>query len=339
MNENQITVVVDAMGGENSPEKTIKGCEIFLNNNSNVKLIIFGKKKLINNDFLNKHSEMINFVHCEEVILDGDKPSSILRSKKESSLRKAIEFIKSKNRIGFVSAGNTGAVTVLSTIILGTLNNIKRPAFCSMIPTSKGFCIMLDLGANKESNENQLLQFSIMGHAFAKIKNISSPKIAILNIGTEEGKGKGYLHETYNLINKSFLKDDFIGYIEPDQITSGKADVIITDGFTGNIALKTAEGLSKFITGNFKKIFRKNLINNIAYLILKKDLIKFSNTINPTKYNGAMVLGLNGIVVKSHGSATPEAFAQALKNCLEFIKKDINKLIIEELKMVNFVNE
>ena len=339
MNENQITVVVDAMGGENSPEKTIKGCEIFLNNNSNVKLIIFGKKKSINNNFLDKYSGMINFVNCEEVISDDDKPSSILRSKKESSLRKAIEFIKSKNHIGFVSAGNTGAVTVLSTIILGTLNNIKRPAFCSMIPTSKGFCIMLDLGANKESNENQLLQFSIMGHAFAKIKNISSPKIAILNIGTEEGKGKGYLQEAFNLINKSFLKNDFIGYIEPDQITSGKADVIVTDGFTGNIALKTAEGLSKFITGNFKKIFTKNIINNIAYLILKRDLIKFSDTVNPTKYNGAMVLGLNGIVVKSHGSATPEAFAQALKNCLEFIKKDINKLIIEELKMVNFVNE
>ena len=339
MNENQITIVVDAMGGDNSPEKTINGCEIFLNNNSNVKLIIFGNKNSINNNFLDKYSEMINFVHCEEVILDDDKPSSILRSTKESSLRKAIEFIKSKNHIGFVSAGNTGAVTALSTIILGTLNNIKRPAFCSMIPTSKGFCIMLDLGANKESNENQLLQFSIMGHAFAKIKNISSPKVAILNIGTEEGKGKGYLQKAFNLKDKSFLKNDFNGYIEPDQITSGKADVIVTDGFTGNIALKTAEGLSKFITGNFKKIFTKNIINNIAYLILKRDLIKFSNTVNPTKYNGAMVLGLNGIVVKSHGSATPEAFAQALKNCLEFIKKDINKLIIEELKMVNFVNE
>ena len=339
MNENQISIAVDAMGGDNSPEKTIKGCEIFLNNNSNIKLIIFGKKKSINNNFLDKYSGIINFVNCEEVILDDDKPSFILRSKKESSLRKAIEFIKSKNHIGFVSAGNTGAVTALSTIILGTLNNIKRPAFCSMIPTSKGFCIMLDLGANKESNENQLLQFSIMGHAFAKIKNISSPKVAILNIGTEEGKGKGYLHEAYNLINKSFLKNNFIGYIEPDQITSGKADVIVTDGFTGNIALKTAEGLSKFITGNFKKIFTKNIINNIAYLILKRDLIKFSDTVNPTKYNGAMVLGLNGIVVKSHGSATPEAFAQAVENCSEFIKKDINKLIIEELKKVNFVNE
>ena len=339
MTNNQKTIAIDAMGGENSPTKIIEGCKIFLKNNINVKLIIFGNKSLIDNNFLEKYSKTVSFIHCEEVILDNDKPSSILRSKIDSSMRKAIEFIKSKNNIGFVSAGNTGAVTALSKILLGTLQNIKRPAFCSMIPTLKGFCIMLDLGANKESNENQLLQFSIMGHAFAKIKNISSPKVAILNIGTEEGKGKGYLQEAFNLIDKSFLKNDFIGYIEPDQITSGNADVIVTDGFTGNIALKTAEGLSKFITGNFKKIFTKNIINNIAYLILKRDLIKFSNTVNPTKYNGAMVLGINGIVIKSHGSATPEAFAQALKNCLEFIKKDINKLIIEELNMVNLVNE
>ena len=339
MNENKITIAIDAMGGDDSPTKVIKGCEIFLKDNKNVKLIIFGNKKLIDLDFLDKYSEKISFVHCEEIILDNDKPSSILRSKKESSMRKGIEFIKSKNNIGFVSAGNTGAVTVLSKILLGTLKNIKRPAFCSMIPTSKGFCIMLDLGANKESNENQLLQFSIMGHAFAKIKNISNPKIAILNIGTEEGKGKEYLQEASDLISKSFLKNNFIGYIEPDQITSGKADVVVTDGFTGNIALKTAEGLSDFIMNNFKKIFAKSIINNIAYLILKKDLVVLSNTVNPTKYNGAIVLGLNGVVVKSHGKANPEAFAQALKNCLEFVKRDINRLINEELKLVDFVHD
>jgi len=339
MDQTQTTIAIDAMGGDNSPTKVIKGCELFLNNNKNVKLIIFGNKNLINNDFLEKYSEIVFFNHCEEIISDNDKPSSILRSKKDSSMRKAIEFIKSKNNIGFVSAGNTGAVTALSTILLGTLENIKRPAFCSMIPTLKGFCIMLDLGANKESNENHLLQFSIMGHAFSKINNISNPKVAILNIGTEVGKGKDYLQEAFNLISKSFLKNDFIGYIEPDQITSGIADVIVTDGFTGNIALKTAEGLSKFIMYNLKKIFKMGYINKIAYLILRNDLAKFSNTINPTKYNGAMVLGLNGVVIKSHGSASPEAFAQALKNCLEFVEKDINKLIIEELRLVNIVND
>ena len=338
MNYIQKTIAIDAMGGDNSPTKVIQGCEIFLKNNNQNKLLLFGDQELISKDFLNRYSN-VELIHCEEVISDDDNTSSILRAKKQSSMRKALEFIKTQDNIGFVSAGNTGAVTALSKIILGTLENIKRPAFCSMIPTSKGFCIMLDLGANKESNENQLMQFSIMGHAFAKIKNIDSPKVAILNIGTEQGKGKDYLHEASQLINNSFLKNNFIGYIEPDNITSGIADVIVTDGFTGNIALKTAEGLSNFIMKNFKNVFKKNTLNKLAYLILKKDLSNFSNVVNPTKYNGAIVLGLNGVVVKSHGSASPEAFAQAINNCLEFVDRDINKLIIKELKMVKFVNE
>ena len=142
-----------------------------------------------------------------------------------------------------------------------------------------------------------------------------------------------------DLITKSFLKNNFIGFIEPDQITSGKADVIVTDGFTGNIALKTAEGLSRFIMGNFKHIFSQNIINNLAYLIIKKDLKKFSSIVNPTKYNGAMVIGLNGVVVKSHGNTDSAGFAQALNNCFNFLKSDVNNLIINELKMVNFIND
>ncbi|MBI28324.1 MAG: Phosphate acyltransferase [Alphaproteobacteria bacterium MarineAlpha5_Bin11] len=333
------SIAIDAMGGDNSPKKIIDGCDIFLKENDNTNLIIFGDKSRIDNNFLEKYYKIVEFIHCDEVILDEDKPSSVLRSKKESSMRKALEYVKQNPNIGFVSAGNTGAVTALSTILLGTLENIKRPAFCSMIPTSFGACIMLDLGANKESNENHLLQFSIMGHAFAKINNISEPKVAILNIGTEEGKGKGYLQAASDLITKSFLKNNFIGFIEPDQITSGKADVIVTDGFTGNIALKTAEGLSRFIMGNFKHIFSQNIINNLAYLIIKKDLKKFSSIVNPTKYNGAMVIGLNGVVVKSHGNTDSAGFAQALNNCFNFLKSDVNNLIINELKMVNFIND
>ena len=332
-------IAVDAMGGDNSPEKVINGIKLFLNNNNDVKLIIFGDKKKIDSNFLQFYRDSIEFIHCEEVIYDQDKPSSVLRSKKDSSMRKALEYIKLNPKAGFVSAGNTGAVTALSKIIIGTLENIKRPAFCSMIPTYKGYSVMLDLGANKESNENHLLQFSIMGQAFAKINNINKPKIAILNIGTEEGKGKEYLQEAYNLISNSYLNEDFIGFIEPDQITSGKADVIVTDGFTGNISLKTAEGFSKFMTNNFKKVFTKNLVNNLAYLILKKDLKRFNEKVNPVNYNGAMVLGLNSVVVKSHGSANSEAFAIALKNCLNFLRCNINMSIIEELKLVNFIND
>jgi len=335
---NNFTIAVDAMGGDNSPHKVIMGCKIFLKNNDNTKLIIFGDKNKIENFDTNSHKN-ISLIHCDEIIKDDDKPSSILRSKKNSSMRKALEFIKENPSTGFVSAGNTGAVTALSKIIVGTLENIKRPAFCSMIPTNRGFSVMLDLGANKESNENHLLQFALMGHAFAKINNIKEPKIAILNIGTEEGKGKEYLQNAFNLISNSFLKNDFIGFIEPDKITSGDADVIVTDGFTGNISLKTAEGFSRFITKNFRGIFTKNLINNIAYLILKKDLHKFNERINPINYNGAMVLGLNSVVVKSHGSANPAAFAQALINCLNFLENNINNLIKNELKLISFNND
>jgi len=326
MDDIQINIAIDAMGGDNSPTKVIKGCEIFLNFNKKIKLIIFGNKNLISNNFLEKYSQMISFVHCEETIADNDVPSSVLRSKKNSSMRKAIEYIKSKKNIGFVSAGNTGAVTALSTILLGTLKNIKRPAFCSMIPTSKGFCIMLDLGANKESNENQLLQFSIMGHAFAKTKNISNPKVAILNIGTEEGKGKEYLQEAYNLINNSFLSNDFIGYIEPDQITMGKADVIVTDGFTGNIALKTAEGTANFISKNLK-----DALNKLSILLSYSSLKRFKNKLDPRKYNGAIFLGLQSPVVKSHGSTDSIGFANSINVCNKIVKANLIEKIESNL--------
>ena len=333
------SIAVDAMGGDNAPNKVLKGCEIFLDQIQNTNLVIFGKKNNIESKIKKNYLNQIEIIDCDEMILDDDKPLSILRTKKDSSMRKALEYIKSNLNVGFVSSGNTGALMALSKITLGTLENIDRPAICSLVPTTTGSAVMLDLGANKDCNEKHLLQFSIMGHAFAKINKIENPKIAILNIGTEETKGKEYLQEGSNLIINSFLKENFVGFIEADDITSGKADVIVTDGFTGNISLKTAEGLSKFMMNNFKEIFTKNILNKIAYMILKNDLAKFSRTINPTNYNGAMFLGLNGVVVKSHGSASPTAFAQALRNCLEFINGDINKLIYDELKMVNFIND
>ena len=212
---------------------------------------------------------------------------------------------------------------VISTVLMKTIKGIDRPAIASMLPTIKSETVMLDLGANKESNENQLLQFSIMGHAFAKIKNISSPKIAILNIGTEEGKGKGYLQEACNLIDKSFLKNDFIGYIEPDQITLGKADVIVTDGFTGNIALKTAEGTANFISKNFKRSLSK-----LSALLSYRSLKQFREKLDPRKYNGAIFLGLQSPVVKSHGSTDAIGFAHSIEVCHKIVKANI----IEKIK-------
>ena len=190
--------------------------------------------------------------------------------------------------------------------------------------------IFIDLGANKESNENQILQFSIMGHAFAKIKNISNPKVAILNIGTEEGKGKEYLQDAFNLIDKSFLKNDFIGYIEPDQITSGKADVIVTDGFTGNIALKTAEGTANFISKNLK-----NSLNKLSLLLSYSSLKKFKDKLDPRKYNGAIFLGLQSPVVKSHGSIDSIGFAHSINVCNKIVKAKLIEKIESNLITVD----
>ena len=187
-----------------------------------------------------------------------------------------------------------------------------------------GFCVA-----------KNLFQFAVMGYCYHSFfKDNKNPKIAIINIGIENNKGKEFLQEASELIANSFLKDNFIGFLEPDKITSGECDIIISDGYTGNIILKTAEGMSDYITGNLKKIFSKNLINKLAYKILEKDISLFKDNINPEKYNGAMLLGVDGVSIKSHGSASPLAFSFAIENCYQFIKKDINNKIRKQLEFL-----
>ena len=192
---------------------------------------------------------------------------------------------------------------------------------------------MLDLGANVTVDANTMLQFALMGYSYYSIieKNIN-PKIGIINIGTENNKGLEFLQESYDLISNTFLKKYFIGFIEPNKIFSGDCDIMISDGYTGNIMLKTAEGMSKFITTNLKNVFSKSLSNKIAYKILEKDLKKFKDQINPDIYNGATLIGLNGISVKSHGYATPYAFSCAIERCHEFIVNSLNLKIKETFK-------
>ena len=189
---------------------------------------------------------------------------------------------------------------------------------------------MLDLGANVNVNASNLLQFAFMGYSyFSIIDSKRDPKIGIINIGTENNKGLEFLQEAADLIENSFLKKNFIGFVEPNKITSGYCDIMISDGYTGNIMLKTAEGMSDFITSNLKKVFVKSFTNKIAYKILENDLKNFRDQINPEKYNGATLIGLNGISVKSHGNATPYAFSCALSKCYDFIVNDLNKKITE----------
>ena len=334
MSNRQITIAVDAMGGENSPYKILKGSEIFLNQNHLSKIIFFGDKLKIlstieENKILIKNYEIID---TQENVKDEDNVNTILRSRKNSSIYKGLEFVKENPDTGFVSAGNTAAIMILSRLIIGMIEGIDRPAICSPIPNRKKYSIMLDLGANVTVTPSNLLQFALMGYCYyLSINKRNKPKIGILNIGTENNKGLEFLQEASDLISKSFLKDYFIGFIEPNKITSGDCDIIISDGYTGNIMLKSAEGISDFITSNLRSMFNKSLINKISYKLIEKDLIKLKDQVNPEIYNGATLIGLNGISIKSHGNASPLAFNYALNRCYDFIYKDLNKQIINSI--------
>ena len=334
MNQNNITIAIDAMGGDGSPFKILKGTEIFLKNKKNINIIFFGKKINIENAIQNNKFKIINYkiINTEENIQNEDTPSVILRNRKDSSISRGLEYIKNIKHSGFVSAGNTAAIMILSKLKLGMLEGIDRPAICSIIPNPKNYSIMLDLGANVTSEAKSLFQFAIMGFCYHSIfKPNVNPKLAIINIGTEQNKGKDHLQEAMDLINNSFLKKYFIGFIEPNKITSGECDIMITDGYTGNIILKTASGMSDYITNNLKKVFTSSLKNKLAYKIIENDLKKFRDKINPEEYNGAIFIGIDGISIKSHGTSTSYAFSCAIERCYKFINNDINSKIKNEL--------
>ena len=331
----KITIAVDAMGGENAPYKVLKGVEIFLKNNNDVNIILLGNEDSINKVIKSRNISITNFTIINTTInvSDEDDAKTILRSREDSSIFKGLQIAKNEKFAGFVSAGNTAALMILSRMQLGMIEGIDRPAICSVIPSINDFSIMLDLGANVSVTPKSMLQFAVMGYCYHSIlKPGNDPKIGIINIGTENNKGLEFLQESYDLINNSFLSKNFYGFLEPNHITSGICDIILSDGYTGNIILKTAEGMSQFITDNLKTVFYKKMLNKIAYKILEKDLKIFKDQINPDKYNGATFIGVNGISVKSHGSASPYAFSCAIDSCYNFIKNDINLRIKSEIE-------
>ena len=337
MSERQIEIAIDAMGGENSPYKVLKGVEIFLQKEKNTKIIFFGDEVTINQN-INKHNlNVFNYeiVNTQDIISDEDNVNTILRSKKNSSIYKGLEFAKKNQNSGFVSSGSTAAIMVLSRLHMGMIEGIDRPAICSLVPSKKNYSLMLDLGANVIVSGSNLFQFALMGFCyFSIINNKRKPTIGILNIGTENNKGLEFLQEAADLILSSFLKEYFIGFIEPNKITSGYCDIIVSDGYTGNIMLKSAEGISNFITSNLRDIYNKSFINKISYKLIEKDLKKLKDQVNPDIYNGATLIGLNGISVKSHGNANPLAFSYALRQCHNFIYNDLNKKIIKSIKNI-----
>ena len=323
-----IIIAVDAMGGDNAPQKVLDGIELHHNKTENIFYNIFGNKESINSILKHKKINTNNFeiIHTDKKIMGEDSALTAAKRGKDTSMWLAIESVKNKTSDIVLSAGNTGALFVIAKLNLEMINNIDKPALSGLWPNKKGINVVLDLGANIECNEKNLKDFSIMGAALHKsLFPNETTKLALLNIGSEELKGNAIIKNTFQDLQKNINKlYEFKGYIEGNHIMDGDVNVIVTDGFTGNVALKTAEGTANFITSEIKKALTGNFLGKFSSFLNIKNINKFKNKLDPRSYNGAILLGLNSPVVKSHGGTDHVGFANALSVCEKIVK---NKLI------------
>ena len=323
----KVKIAIDAMGGENSPKKIIDGIELSLKTNKDNFFYLFGKKDILKKEILSKKkvADYCEIINSEDHILDDESPLTGAKKSKETSMWMTIDSLKEKKTDIALSAGNTGALLVISRLLLKTIDGISKPALAGLWPNQNNMNVVLDLGANIECNEKNLVDFACMGSAFFQsLFNKDRPKVSLLNVGLEEYKGNEILKKTFNILKDNEIKNfDFNGYIEGNHIMDGNVDVIITDGFTGNVALKTAEGTANFITKNLKKS-----LNKFSMILSYSGLKKFKNKLDPRKYNGAIFLGLQSPVVKSHGSTDSIGFANSIHVCNKIVKGNM----IEKIK-------
>ena len=335
-----ISIAIDAMGGDNSPDKTIHGIKIFLDKNKSKKdfiLNIFGKVDEIN-ILLKKYNIDFTFVKVidsKKVVSDEDTPMKAVKNSKDTSMWNCIQHqLEGKSDIS-LSAGNTGVLLVISRMILKMMNDVSKPALAGLWPNKTGMNVVLDLGANIECNDQNLVDFSELGSAlFKSLFPNQKPKVSLLNVGSEEIKGTEMLRTASKRLKELSSEDNFIykGYIEGNNIMAGETNVIVTDGFTGNIALKTAEGTAKFITQNLKKSLTENILTKFSLIFSYFSLKKFKEKLDPRKYNGAIFLGLNGPVVKSHGGIDSTGFYHSIDLCYKIVKGDLMNEIRKNLK-------
>ena len=338
----KITIAIDAMGGDNSPDKTIHGLSLFLkeNKSDDVFFNLFGDESKITNK-IKKYSikkDFYKIIHTASVVSDDETPLTAIKNSKNTSMWNCV-----KSQIGgdsniSLSAGNTGVLMVISKMILKMMSQVSRPALAALWPNQKGMTVVLDLGANIECSDDNLIDFSELGSALYKslYPNVT-PKVSLLNIGSEEIKGTESLKKAYIKLkelsnNKNFI---FKGYIEGNKLMDGDTDVIVTDGFTGNVALKTAEGTAKFITDNLKKSLTQNFFSKISLAFSYFALKSFKSKLDPRKYNGAIFLGLNGPVVKSHGGTDAVGFYHSIDLCYRMVKGNLLEEIRSNLSHLN----
>ena len=322
------------MGGDDAPGMVVEGIDIARQRHPHVMFLMFGDKARIEPLMarLPGLESACVLRHTDEVITNETKPSAALRGGKATSMRLAVDAVGSGEAAGVVSAGNTGALMALAKFVFKTLPGIDRPAIATYFPTERGASVMLDLGANVECDEHNLVQFAVMGEVFARnVLNREQPSIGLLNIGTEVLKGNEAVKKASAILQKSDLPIKFHGFVEGDDICAGTVDVIVTDGFTGNIALKTAEGTARMITRALKEALMGSFLAKIGTLLARSRLNEFRERLDPRRYNGAMLVGLNGICVKSHGSTDAIGFANAIGVAVNLIEGGFNERIKEDL--------
>ena len=333
-------IAIDAMGGDVGPAVMLAGAARAFRRRPDLQFIMFGDEATIRGE-VDRHGALasaVEIVHCDDVIQATDKPSQAIRRAKTSSMGRAIAAVKSGNANAALSAGNTGALMAMAKLSLRTMKGIDRPALAALLPTlGENDLVMLDLGANTESDTQNLVQFAVMGAAYARVVlDLPKPRVKLLNIGTEELKGTGQLKEAAAILREAdYLHLRFDGFTEGDKISVGDVDVVVTDGFSGNIALKTAEGTARFVTDLLRRAFTSSVRSKIGFLISRPATELLKHHLDPNNHNGAVFLGLNGLVVKSHGNANEKGVANAIRVAARMVREDITRKITEDLANIS----
>ncbi|MEE9424896.1 MAG: phosphate acyltransferase PlsX [Methylococcales bacterium] len=331
-----VTVAIDVMSGDHGLSETLPAALTCLAEIQELSLLLVGDEASIKQylgDNLSRWGDRLKVIHASQIVEMDDTPSKVLRSKRDSSMRVAINQVKQGAAGACVSSGNTGALMAMAKFVLKTIPGIDRPAIISTLPAHHGHTHVLDLGANIESSAEQLLQFALMGSELVRaVDGIESPKVGLLNVGEEEMKGSQQVKQAFQLLTDAPI--NFIGYVEGDDICMGNVDVVVTDGFVGNISLKAMEGIVNLIVSSLKQCFSKNHLSKLAGLIAMPVLKSFKKLFDVKKYNGASLIGLTGIVIKSHGGSDRVAIANAIKVAAIEIEKDVPNKISERIEAI-----
>ena len=337
MSENNLVISIDAMGGDNSPRVVIEGLAIAARKNPDVRFLLFGDEAKIRASLGNypQLQKVCEIRHSDEVVRNEDKPSSVIRNK-NTSMYMAIDAVRKGEAQAVVSAGNTGALMAISKLVLKTIQKIHRPAIVSVMPHINGKYVMLDLGANTECSAINLAEFAMMGDILARCAlGISRPRVALLNIGAEEMKGKEEIRQAARMLHNSQTDINYTGYIEPHEIANGAADVIVADGFTGNVALKTTEGTARLVVRLIKKAIKRSFLAKIGLPFMLGVIYKIKKSMDPRLYNGAMLIGLNGLTVKSHGGTDAVGYSVAIENAAKLVRQDFVATIRKEIEKID----